>query len=100
MRVSELAETAEAVAATSSRLAKTDALARLLTRAEPDEIPVITGLLLAAPRQGRLGVGRRGIAALDVPHAAEPTLTIADVDHVLEELVGASGSGSAAVRTG
>lgn len=100
MRLSELAETAEAVAATSSRLAKTDALARLLTRAEPDEIPIIAGLLLAAPRQGRLGVGWRGIAALDVSHADEPTLTIADVDHALDELVGASGSGSAAVRTG
>lgn len=100
MMLSELADTAEAVAATSSRLAKTDALARLLERAEPDEIPVITGLLLAAPRQGRLGVEWRGIAALDVSHASETSLTISDVDHALDQLAGASGAGSAAVRTG
>lgn len=99
MRVSELAETAEAVAATSSRLAKTDALAQLLERAEPDEIPVIAGLLLAGPRQGRLGVGWRSISVLDVSHAAESTLTITDVDHALSELAGASGAGSATRRT-
>lgn len=100
MKLSALVDTTEAVAATSSRLAKTDALAKLLERAEADEIPPLIGLLLAAPRQGRLGVGWHGIAALDVSHAGEPTLTIADVDHSLDELAGASGSGSAAVRTG
>ncbi|WP_426186154.1 ATP-dependent DNA ligase [Microbacterium sp. TWP3-1-2b2] len=100
MKLSELADTAEAVAATSSRLAKTDALGRLLERAEPDEIRPLIGLLLAAPRQGRLGVGWRGIAALEVSHAVEPTLSIADVDHALDELAGASGAGSAALRSG
>ncbi|MDQ0643731.1 ATP-dependent DNA ligase [Microbacterium murale] len=100
MKLSELADTAEAVAATSSRLAKTDALARLLERAAPDEIPPLIGLLLAAPRQGRLGVGWRGLTALEVEHADEPTLAIADVDHALDALATASGSGSAAVRTG
>jgi len=100
MKLSELADTAEAVAATSSRLAKTDALARLLERAAPDEIPPLVGLLLATPRQGRLGVGWRGLTALAVEHADESTLTIADVDHALDELAGASGAGSAALRTG
>ncbi|MDP3952305.1 ATP-dependent DNA ligase [Microbacterium sp.] len=99
MKLSELADTAEAVAATSSRLAKTDALARLLERAEPGEIPTLIGLLLAAPRQGRLGVGWRGIAALDISHSDEPILAIDDVDHALDALAAASGSGSAAVRT-
>ncbi|GGD69180.1 ATP-dependent DNA ligase [Microbacterium murale] len=100
MKLSELADTAETVAATSSRLAKTGALAQLLERAEPDDVPVLIGLLLAAPRQGRLGVGWRGLTALDISHADEPTLTIADVDHALDALAAASGSGSAAVRTG
>lgn len=100
MKLSELADTAEAVAATSSRLAKIGALAQLLERAEPDEILALIGLLLAAPRQGRLGVGWRGLNALVVEHSDEPTLTIADVDHALDALAAASGSGSAAVRTG
>lgn len=100
MKLSELADTAEAVAATSSRLAKTDALARLLEHASPEEVRPLIGLLLAAPRQGRLGVGWRGLTALVVEHADEPTLTIADVDHTLDSLAGSSGAGSAAMRTG
>lgn len=99
MKLSELVATAEEVTATSSRLAKIDALARLLARAEPDEIAPLTGLLLASPRQGRLGVGWRGLAALDITHADGSTLTIADVDEALDALAAASGTGSAAVRT-
>ena len=100
MRLSELVDTTREVAATSSRLAKIDALARLLRDAAPDELPVIVGLLLASPRQGRLGVGWRGIAALEITHSTETTLTISDVDRALDELAHASGSGSAARRTG
>ncbi|UNK70680.1 ATP-dependent DNA ligase [Microbacterium sp. H1-D42] len=99
MRLAELTTSVEEVAATSSRLAKIDALARLLERAEPDELPALTGLLLAAPRQGRLGVGWRGLSALEVAHAADPTLSITDVDDALDALAHASGTGSAAQRT-
>ncbi|MFC4138512.1 MULTISPECIES: ATP-dependent DNA ligase [unclassified Microbacterium] len=99
MRLEELTETAEEVAATSSRLAKIDALARLLQRAAPEELPVLTGLLLASPRQGRLGVGWRGLSALQVEHAEASALTITDVDEALDALAHASGTGSAAQRT-
>ncbi len=99
MKLSELAHATDEVAATSSRLAKTDALARLLERAEPAEIPALIGLLLAAPRQGRLGVGWRSLTALAVDHAAAPSLSIADVDHALDELASTAGAGSAAHRT-
>lgn len=99
MQLSELVSTAEEVTATASRLAKIDAIARLLSRAESDDIPTLIGLLLATPRQGRLGVGWRGMATLDPSHATEPTLTIRDVDDAFESLVRASGSGSAATRT-
>lgn len=98
MMLSELVSTTDEVAATSSRLAKIDALAHLLSAAEPDEILPLTGLLLAAPRQGRLGVGWRTLTGLDVEHAPDPQLTIADVDRALEALAAASGSGSAAAR--
>lgn len=100
MKLADLAETADEVAATSSRRAKTEALARLLARAGHDEIPALIGLLLATPRQGRLGIGWRALTELAVDHAEVSTLTIADVDHSLDTLAAASGSGSAAVRTG
>ncbi len=99
MKLSELVDTTRAVAATSSRLAKIDALARLLQDAAPDEIPALIGLLLATPRQGRLGVGWRGLAALQVTHASSSALTVSDVDQALDELAHAAGSGSAARRT-
>ncbi|WP_460798148.1 ATP-dependent DNA ligase [Microbacterium sp. GXF0217] len=99
MKLAELVTTAEEVAATSSRLAKIAALSGLLTRAEPGEIAPLTGLLLANPRQGRLGVGWRGLTALDVTHVDDPTLTITDVDAALDALAAASGTGSAAIRT-
>src|SRR5690349_21576165 len=99
MKLSELVSTTEEVAATSSRLAKIDALARLLATAEPEEIAPLVGLLLASPRQGRLGVGWRGVAALEVSHAENSSLTIADVDESLDALAAASGAGSAATRS-
>lgn len=99
MKLSALVDAAAEVAATSSRLAKTDALARLLKQAEGDEIRIVVGLLLASPRQGRLGVGWRGLSSLDVTHAREPTLTVDEVDQVLEALAHASGAGSVIRRT-
>ncbi|HTN54569.1 MAG TPA: ATP-dependent DNA ligase [Microbacterium sp.] len=98
MMLSELVSTTDEVTATSSRLAKIDALARLLERAEPDEILPLTGLLLAAPRQGRLGVGWRTLTGLEVEHVPESRLTIVDVDHALDAVAAASGSGSNAAR--
>lgn len=100
MMLSEVVSTAEEVSATASRLTKIDALARLLARSAPDELPAVMGLLLAAPRQGRLGVGWRGLAAIEITHAGEPTLTVSDVDAALTALAATSGSGSAAARTG
>lgn len=98
--LSEVVSTAEEVSATASRLTKIDALARLLARSAPDELPAVMGLLLAAPRQGRLGVGWRGLAAIEITHAGEATLAVSDVDAALTALAATSGSGSAAARTG
>ncbi|WP_136042350.1 MULTISPECIES: ATP-dependent DNA ligase [unclassified Microbacterium] len=100
MKLAELVTTTDRVGATSSRLAKIDALAELLARADPSELPIIMGLLLASPRQGRLGVGWRGLSAIDIAHADESTLTVDDVDASLDALAATSGSGSAAGRTG
>ncbi|WP_243228783.1 ATP-dependent DNA ligase [Microbacterium sp. CIAB417] len=98
MLLAELVDTTEDVAATSSRLAKIDALARLLERADPSELPALIGLLLASPRQGRLGVGWRGLSAVDVAHAEEAALTVAEVDLALDAIAAAAGAGSTALR--
>lgn len=99
MKIADVVATAEEVGSTGSRLAKIDALARLLARTDRVEIPTLVGLLLAAPRQGRLGVGWRGIAALDVDHAEEPSVTLAEVNAAFDALAGSAGSGSAGRRT-
>ncbi len=98
MMLSELVTTAQEVTATSSRLAKVDALAQVLKRAEPAEIEPAVGWLIATPRQGRLGVGWRGISALTVNHADAPSLSVAEVDAALDALAAVAGKGSVASR--
>lgn len=98
MMLSELLSATDEVSATSSRLAKIDAVARLLAAAPSDELRPLIGLLLAAPRQGRLGVGWRTLAGLDLAHAEAATLTITEVDHALDALAATSGAGSTAAR--
>jgi DNA ligase 1 len=99
MLVNEVVATADEVASTRSRLAKVAALADLLGRLEPDEIPVVLGLLVGAPRQGRVGVGWRGIQAAMGEPAAEATLTVLDVDAALDVLATTAGSGSTTQRS-
>ena len=98
MQLAEVVGVAAAVAATSSRLQKVDALAGLLTRLLPGEVLPAIGLLLGSPRQGRLGVGWRGLSTVRVGHADAATLTLADVDAALDELAAAFGPGSGEVR--
>ena len=98
MLFDELATTAAAVGSTRSRLAKVETLAGFLRALEPDEITAAVGLLLGRPRQGRVGVGWRGISAALGSPADASTLSIADVDEAFDALAGASGSGSAERR--
>ena len=72
MLLHELVATTETVGSTSSRLAKIDALGILLARLDSEEIAPAIGFLVAKPRQGRLGVGWRGVAALDAAHRLVP----------------------------
>jgi DNA ligase-1 len=95
----ELVTTADAVAATRSRLAKVDALAQLLRRLEPDEIAPAVGFLVGKPRQGRVGVGWRGVAAAMGSPAETPTLTVAELDELLDRLAATSGAGSSSDRS-
>ncbi len=98
MLLDALVTTADTVASTRSRLAKIDALAALLSRLEPDEIAPAVGFLVGKPRQGRVGVGWRGVAAAMGDPADVASLTIADLDGLLDRLGAASGAGSAGDR--
>ncbi|WP_228389311.1 ATP-dependent DNA ligase [Cumulibacter manganitolerans] len=89
------------VAATRSRTAKTAALATLLASARPDEVEALVGVLLGRPRQGRVGIGWRGLqtARAAASPAGAPSLTVRDLDRALERYAALGGSGSAAARS-
>ncbi len=57
MLLDDLVQTSVAVAATSSRRAKIEAIANLLRRAEPAEVPVAVAFLSGELRQRQIGVG-------------------------------------------
>ena len=97
--LADVVATTEAVAATRARSTKVAALADLLVRLQGDELPVAVAWLSAAPRQGRIGVGWRTVAAVEASPAAEPSLTVLDLDGTLDALAGLGGSGSQKARS-
>ena len=99
MILNDLVQTSAAVAATSGRLDKTARLAALLSRAEPDEIPIAIGFLIGWPRQGKLGVGWSSVSsARDAQAADAPTLTLRDVDATFDQIKAVRGKSSTARR--
>ena len=98
MLLAELVATSDTVGSTRARSTKVAALAELLGRLAPDEIEAAVGFLTGEARQGRIGVGWATVFRLDVTPAAVPTLTIADVDRALDQILVTTGSGSAAGR--
>ena len=99
MLFADVVATSAAVGATSSRLAKAEALADLLRRAEPSEVAAVVGFLVGEPRQGRVGVGWRSVAAAASEPASHPSLTVGDVDLAITTLAGLAGPGSGTART-
>ena len=119
MLLARLVSVSSEVAATSSRLAKRDLIAGLLTEAaapfEPsdsstlteaddasgaggeDTVDLVATYLSGTLRQRRTGVGYRGLASLPEP-ATEPSLTVAEVDERLEAISRLEGTGSAGRR--
>ncbi len=98
MLFAEVATASAAVASTSSRSAKRDAIAALLVRADVDEVEPVVGFLTGAVRQGRIGVGWRSLASAEQPPAGEPSLSVLDVDRAVSELQVLSGPGSVIER--
>jgi DNA ligase-1 len=98
VRLNELVTASNDVASTPGRLAKTARLAALLGQLDRDEIPVAIAFLSGTTRQGRIGVGGARLQALEAPFAADPTLTLGDVDAAFGAIAAASGRGSAHQR--
>jgi DNA ligase 1 len=86
------------VTGTSSRSKKVAILAELLGRLEPSEVPLAVGFLTGVPRQGRIGIGYSTIYGIEQAPAAEPSLTIDELDRAIAEVQALTGSGSAARR--
>ncbi len=96
MQLAEVAETWRAVAATSSRTAKTRLIADALIRAGTD-IAIVVAWLSGELRQRRTGVGWATLRDLPPP-AATPRLPVDEVDATFESVSLLAGPGSAAVR--
>jgi ATP-dependent DNA ligase I len=95
--LADIAETSEAVRATSSRLAKVEAIASLLRRASPGETESVVAWLTGAVRQGPIGVGWASLRAAPPP-APEPSLTVGEVEAAFSRIALLAGAGSVAVR--
>ena len=98
--LAHLVATSQRVAATSARLAKVGELAGFLKTLPPAEVDTAVHYLSGETTQGRLGVGYSSLepAAL-APAAADPSLSIDDVDALFALLPGIKGAGAAARRT-
>ncbi|AZQ33142.1 ATP-dependent DNA ligase [Streptomyces cyaneochromogenes] len=97
MLLTRLARVSQEVAATSARSRKIALLAELFRDAEADDVPIVIPYLAGRLPQGRLGIGWK-VLSRPVAPAAEPTLTVHEVDARLTELGKVSGTGSQAER--
>jgi DNA ligase-1 len=97
MRLADLAAVSEAVAATSARGGKVEALAGALRAATPEEAPAAVAFLSGELRQRQIGVGWAALQELPEP-AAEPALTIGEVDAAFAAIGALSGAGSRDAR--
>jgi DNA ligase-1 len=93
----ELAAATEDVRALPGRKDKVERLAAALRALAVEERAAGAGYLAGAPRQRALGVGWASLKELP-PAAAEPSLSVAEVDEAFEALASLSGAGSQAAR--
>ncbi|HEX9234672.1 MAG TPA: ATP-dependent DNA ligase [Actinomycetota bacterium] len=98
MRFDEVARTSGLVARTSSRLAKIAALADLLRRMRPEEVPVAVAYLSGTLPQGSVGVGWASLRHVPEAAAPTPTLEVLEVHAAISRLAVSAGPGSQAAR--
>ena len=96
--LADLVTTSDAVASTAARSAKVAALAELLRRVPADEVGVVVGFLVGDPRQGRVGIGWASVRDVASSDPTGETITVADVDGLLDEVQRTTGPGSVGRR--
>ncbi|HNF05503.1 MAG TPA: ATP-dependent DNA ligase [Mycobacterium sp.] len=97
MLLDHVVVTSTDVGAASSRLAKIARIAELLTAADPREVAVVVSWLSGELPQRQIGVGWAALRTLPAP-AAEPSLSVADVDAAFSAIGAVAGKGSQARR--
>jgi ATP-dependent DNA ligase I len=97
MLLAELARTSIAVAETSSRRAKRDAIASLLRDLRPEEVPVAVAYLSGELPHPPIGVGWAALRELPPP-GADASLELLEVDVALRRIGETAGPGSQALR--
>jgi DNA ligase-1 len=95
--LSDIAAVSREVAATSGRRAKISLLAGALRAAGAIEVPVAVAYLSGELPQRQIGVGWAALRDAPPP-AAEPTLSVVDVDRAFGAIGSLSGKGSTAER--
>ncbi|HVM07736.1 MAG TPA: ATP-dependent DNA ligase [Acidimicrobiales bacterium] len=98
MLLADIVATSERVASTRARTQKIAALAETLRALAPDEIAPAVAYLSGEPRQGRVGVGYRTLYSLSPPPASEPSISVLELDEMIDRLQVLAGPGSQAAR--
>ncbi|MFD4870958.1 ATP-dependent DNA ligase [Streptomyces sp. NPDC058412] len=93
MLLADVARVSREVAETSARSRKTALLAELFAAAPPEEAGLVISYLSGRLPQGRPGIGWRALSQ-EIEPAADPALTVRDVDTAVGELATVSGAGS------
>jgi DNA ligase-1 len=97
MLLRELVEASAAVRKTSARGGKVAVLADLLRRIAPAETPAAVAWLSGELTQRQIGVGWAALRDAPTP-AAEPSLTVAEVESTFTRVGALSGAGSQTAR--
>ncbi len=98
MLFTRIIDTSAAVGATRSRKAKIEALRALLSELDPAHTGTVVSWLSGELPQGRIGIGWRTLADIEVTPASGGSLTIEDVDSTITAVAATSGPGSASRR--
>jgi len=96
--LADVVTTSERVSSTRSRKAKTAALAELLAAMDSVETGIGVAYLAGELPQGRIGLGYAAVYAVEAEPAAEPSLTLRQVDATITGIASISGPGSKAAR--
>ncbi|MEU7137419.1 ATP-dependent DNA ligase [Streptomyces sp. NPDC046261] len=97
MLLAEVAKVSARVAAESARSGKIALLAGLFRDAEPDDAPIVIPYLAGRLPQRRIGVGWSTLRDAPAP-AAEPSLTVREVDRALDAIASVTGKGAQGER--